>query len=345
MQRLRDAIDYLYTTILDEKKDIYRHKNLILVGNNASGKSRCLESILKKSISLSPKDIYFIDSKNRVMVEKNKAFEGRLRDLSVEKIVDYRLGKEIFLCQDVFINGCSGGDVAYNELHKDIENERILQSLYADLLGLNAEIRETEEAIGDWMKVKETHIVVNESVPLERLATSEASKMRILMEVEFASQKDVKAIIIDEFDAYFSEDTVVDFMNMLINRYDKIRFIFVIHSISTIFRIEDMDIALIFDEYKRDVLDNMVEYMDSNNVDSFAKIERIRDLITCEMSRKASRLESIVDEIVHERNVRPEIAHELNLINRSELKAKDKILYDYAIEYIKKYENKTSNTV
>ncbi len=345
MQQLREAVDYLYSTILDDTKNIYRHKNLILVGNNASGKSRCLENILRKSLDKSPEDIYFIDSKNRVMVEKNKAFGGRLYELPVKDIVNYRLGKEVFLCQDAFISGYSGGDVAYNELYRDIENEKNLQTLYSELLGLNAEIKEMEENVGDWIKVKESYIIVNDSIPLERLATSEASKMRILMEVEFAAQKNVKVVIIDEFDAYFSEDTVIEFMSLLTNRYDKIRFVFVIHSLSPVFRIDDMDIALIFDEYRRDVLDNTVEYMDSNSIDSFAKIERVRDLIACEMSKKASRLESIVDEVVHEKSVSPEIVQEVSMINRSELKAKDKILYDYVIEYMKKYENKTSNTV
>ena len=92
------------------------------------------------------------------MVEKNKAFEGRLRDLSVEKIVDYRLGKEIFLCQDVFINGCSGGDVAYNELHKDIEKECMkINRKVSVCLQFNIAKEETKSGfmLDEWKEVME----------------------------------------------------------------------------------------------------------------------------------------------------------------------------------------------
>ena len=173
-----------------------------------------------------------IDKDNTTPVKK-------LSDLMTEEILEHRLKDGVFTVLDEFVQQDSGGTVALDELLENIEK---YNSMYQNFFGITVQKISTTDGI-----LSRQTVLVNGQTNLNVISNSEAAKMRILMEVDFAANKGIQAIIIDEFDAYFSEESIIDFMKKLVENYSEVRFIFVIHYLSVIIQLEGMDIALLTD--------------------------------------------------------------------------------------------------
>ena len=330
MQNIIDTGKALYEAIKNTAP-FRKHMNLILAGNNANGKSRMIKNILEQSLKEGNGDIYYIDSKNRVMTGGKgiqQATAKKLEDLSVKEIVQTRITSGIYTVKDRFTEQDSGGAVVFDAVYNNMDK---YQKLYSESLGIF--IEPAQKTINNGLGNIQT-ICVNQKCELSEIASSEAARMRILFEVDYAaSQDEVKVIIIDEFDAYFSERTTIDFLRVLVEKYPQIRFVLVLHALYSIINIEDFDVAVIIDRHDRDVLNNDVEIYDGNNISTVEQVDKVSYSILgyhrMAESLTPSIWEGIVANVVDGIGLTEEHQRMLKETDRNSLRAKDKILFDF----------------
>ncbi len=326
MQNIYESVSKLYNDIVNET-DFYKHRNLIITGSNAIGKTQLIKDILKKSLRESQNIFYYIDPKNRVMIDRdNITLVKKLSELSTDEILRHRLKDGVFTVLDEFAQQNSGGAVAFDELLDNIEE---YNKMYQTFFGFTIEkVMTTDNFLTRQM------VIVNGRTNLNVISNSEAAKMRILMEVNYAVNNGIKAIIIDEFDAYFSEESILDFINKLTQNYPDTRFFFVIHSLSVIVSIEDVDVALINNFHRDDVRENLVYFFDADNIEQVGQIEKIRNVMVNIEHRGEKWWEERVAMIVDGKSLSDDDLGKIERTVRSELKAKEKILYDFIVRNI-----------
>ncbi len=326
MQNIYESVSKLYDDIVNET-NFYKHRNLIITGSNAIGKTQLIKDILKRSLKEAQNLFYYIDPKNRVMVDRdNITLVKKLSELSTEEILEHRLKDGVFTVLDEFAQQNSGGAVAFDEL---IENIEIYNDMYQEFFGFSVEkVTTTDNFLSRQM------IIVNGKTNLTMISNSEAAKMRILMEVNYAVNNGIKAIVIDEFDAYFSEESILDFMNKLTENYPDTRFLFVIHSLAVIVSVEEVDVALINNMHQDDVRENLVYFFDADNIEQIGQIEKIRNVMVNMEHRDEKWWEERVAMIVDGKNLDDADLRKIKETVRSDLKAKEKILYDFIVRNI-----------
>ena len=329
MQNISDTVKVLYGDIKNAIP-FRKHMNLILAGNNANGKSRMIKNILEQSLKDGQGEIYYIDSKNRVMTDgqiMRQATAKKIEDLSIREIVQTRINSGIYTVKDRFTEQDSGGAVVFDTVYNNID---IYKKLYAECLGIIIEPK--QKILNNGLGSIQT-ICVNKKCDLSEIASSEAARLRILFEVDYANNQGVKAIIIDEFDAYFSEQTTIDFLKILVERYPQIRFILVLHTLYSIINIEDFDVAVIIDRHDREVLKNDVEIYDGNNISTVEQVDKVSYSILgyhrMIESLTPSIWEGIVANVVDGIKLTEEHQCLIKETDRNSLKAKDKILFDF----------------
>ncbi|MCI8888013.1 MAG: hypothetical protein HFG70_08000 [Hungatella sp.] len=325
MQNIYESVNKIYDDIVNET-DFYKHRNLIITGSNAIGKTQLIKDILKKSLKEAQNLFYYIDPKNRIMVDRGNVFVKKLSELSTEEILEHRLKDGVFTVLDEFVQQNSGGAVAFDELLDNIEK---YNDMYQKFFGFSVEKVKTTDNI-----LSREMVIVNGKINLNMISNSEAAKMRILMEVNYAVNNGIKAVVIDEFDAYFSEESLLDFINKLSESYPDTRFLFVIHSLSVIISIEDIDIALINNVYQDDIRENIVYFFDADNIEQIGQIEKIRNAMVNIGNRGDKWWEERVSMIVDGKELDDEDLKKIKETDRSGLKAKEKILYDFIVRNI-----------
>ena len=82
-------------------------------------------------------------------------------------------------------------------------------------------------------------VIINNSYEIASISSSEQAKMRIVMEVMIAKEKDCKVVIIDEFDSHFDSEGMVSFLAQLVEKFNEIRFIVIIHNYEVLVNIND----------------------------------------------------------------------------------------------------------
>lgn len=330
MQNIYDSAKKLYYDVIDER-NFYQHRNLIITGSNAIGKTQLIKDTLKKSLSEAPTAFYYIDPKNRIMKSgNNNAPAKKLSEMSTSEILEHRLLDGVFTVLDEFTQQNLGCAVAFDELSHNVEK---YDAMYQEFFDISV----GEDTIpNDILPLK--IVLVNGKTRLENISNSEASKMRILMEVDYAVNSGVKAIIIDEFDAYFSEESILDFMNKLSEHYPHTRFIYVIHTLSVLVSIEDIDIAVISDIDHEDVREKIVNFFDADNIEEIGQIEKIRNMMVNMQRKDETWWEECVAMIVDGKQLNGDQVQRIRAAERSKLKPKEKILYDFIVRNIEKNE-------
>lgn len=330
MQDIYNSAEKLYEDIISER-NFYKHRNLIITGSNAIGKTQLIKHILKKSLAESSICFYYIDPKNRIMKSgNNNAPAKRLSEMSTSEILQHRLSDGVFMVSDEFTQQNLGGAVAYDELLGNIGK-------YDEMFQKFFDISVEKHVISNDILPIEV-VLINGKTNLDNISSSEAAKMRILMEVDYAVNHKVRAIIIDEFDAYFSEESIIDFMNKLSETYPDIRFIYVIHSLSVIVSVEDIDVALIEYMYQGDAIEKAVRLYDADNIREIGQIDKIRNMMInkCEGEKW---WEECVAMIVDGKELNADQIQRINRTDRSKLKAREKILYDFIVRNQKENES------
>lgn len=336
MNNLIDAIDIIYSAIKTER-NFEKHNNLIITGNNSTGKTKLIKEIMKKSINSTPDLIYYIGAKNRNISEVPGAgLHMTLADQDPKAVIKVRLD-DGSVGSDLFTETDRGGTVAFFELFDNIEK---YNELYTMFFGISI----TKSKVADKRIGASFSIKINEKCDITKVSESEAAKMRILMEVNYAYECGFQAVIIDEFDSYFEMYNLINFLNMLLEKY-KLRFIFIIHSLETLVRLESIDVALIDEGIGGTVDENRVTFLDADDVTQIGQVQRLRSALISTKNVEENNLEAGVSSIVKTGKLNHKFLENFKKIERSKLKAKDKILYDYILEYMKKYENTSSDKI
>ena len=204
----REKIDRIVEEILKIKEDI------IIVGDNSSGKSDILKSIIE---NLPQSECYYIDSCNRVFEYKNTLNTGD-NLLKTEDILKARLEEENFNLKDSF--GTIGNIERYYSIYK------------TEFLSLINEFLEKDIIIEEENGIKWDKVLKVDGEIYEYLSNGYQAIFRIFLELIYATKvnKNIKTIIIDEITEFLSAKNEAKILNFLREKFQNIRFIVTTHS-------------------------------------------------------------------------------------------------------------------
>lgn len=204
----REKIDRIVEEILKIKEDI------IIVGDNSSGKSDILKSIIE---NLPQSECYYIDSCNRVFEYKNTLNTGDNLP-KTEDILKARLEEENFNLKDSF--GTIGNIERYYSRYK------------TEFLSLINEFLEKDIIIEEENGIKWDKVLKVDGEIYEYLSNGYQAIFRIFLELIYATKvnKNIKTIIIDEITEFLSAKNEAKILNFLREKFQNIRFIVTTHS-------------------------------------------------------------------------------------------------------------------
>lgn len=98
MYSIENVSEDIYISVLNNS-ETYNHKSIVVVGDNASGKTTLIKSLLEKIKSEECDDFYFIDSLNRMVYgaeDRNQASEIRYSDFKPLEILKREVQVHIY---------------------------------------------------------------------------------------------------------------------------------------------------------------------------------------------------------------------------------------------------------
>lgn len=281
--KLKDLISKLKEDIKENKK-VLNHKNIIIVGDNCSGKS----TLLKKIITNNGKE-YFIDSTNRKLVSDSKEITIEFKNLNIEDIVAIRLDKKNFNKKDVF-NEITKTELVVSELRKNIESyKELFKKIFS--MELREELEELEEGESFNIRIETENNQVKNTVlqsiknnddsliidgsRMDELSDGTQAKLRLLMEINFAIEKKCEIIYIDEFDLSFDTEKISENIKKILDYYNNknLRFVLTTHSPYAIRDLENFDIIKINRNYET-IEENLCEIFDGNDFNNLEIIDK-----------------------------------------------------------------------
>lgn len=323
MYNIQEAAEEIYDKI-NYNQNFVAHNSLVIVGDNTSGKSSLLKLLLEKADEEDREDIYYIDALNRIVVDvKEQKRDVTYSKYSVKEILKTRIQPHFFSNEDVFVDGARGGMVTFSELCKD-ENYRVYNELFNLFFKCCIEKR-TEY---DLLESEEENLFYN-GIEINKISSSEAARIRLIMETNYAAVSKCKVVIIDEFDSHFDTDTLVGLINQMIEVFNDLRFIFVIHNFEVLVRLNNID-ALIYNNDATAQLD--LRMIDCNDITELGQLYKIRSRYMGARTEQEKLLSECVSEIVKKGNLTEEKKKILIEINRETLNSKCRVLYDYVVE-------------
>lgn len=299
------------------------HNNLIICGENGSGKTTFMHRIIDELKKDSPYTFYYIDYHNRMIYDPLNTAGKEIKHIQLDSIVDNRTTEANFSVKDVFDEISPGAAVVYNTI---LTNFDYYKKLFEKYLDIELSLDENNDSPLGLPK-----IFINGDGELYKLATSESARMRILFEIDYAVAKGAKTIYIDEFDASLSEDTTTDFLMMLLTNYENISFVVSIsHALTSLISLTGFDGALICDANTNNVEDNFVRLFDVDSIAEVGQIDKIKRLFS--YVTRTNMLEEMVARFVDTNEIRTADVKFMNGLVRDKLTGREKILYDYAKE-------------
>lgn len=272
--KLEDIIKKIEEDLINDKL-YFKHRDLLIVGENTSGKSKIIKEVVKYLME-NKVPVYFIDSCNRNIItkERERDIVYTFEKLDIEQVITERLKEKNFNKIDIF-DGDSGIETALNEIIKNFE---LYEKLFNEIINITLEKRKKEEGKDlDYFLSKDEERIDEEiyvnGEHLNIASDSQHAMMRILMEVNFAYQRGCKIIFIDEFDINLDYKNSADFINKLKDKYNDARFVIAAHSIYTVLNIDSFDVLKILKKY--DTVDqNLCINFDSRDLDNVEIIDR-----------------------------------------------------------------------
>ena len=327
MFNISQLAQHLYDRTVSES-NYFWHKSIIVVGNNSTGKSKLLKELLDKVIENERTDFYYIDSKNRVVIDRlNENLSIQYSSFDVGTIVRARCDSANFSKLDVFDERYSGGVVTFSELMSNLEKYNELLDYFMSWTLERGNLLKKESFIGGC-----NTLLINGEIDIESISSSEAAKIRLLMEIDYANTKRCRVVIIDEFDEYFDIENMLSFMRSLVDYYSGMRFVFVVHNFELLVRISDMD-AVIYNNEKTASAEILP--LDCNDITQLGQIHKIRSRYIGEKDNTEQFLSECISELLKYGVCSQKNKKQLVQLNRNLLKSKEKILYDYIEEYSK----------
>ena len=97
--KLVEIIEKIVIDLMENKR-CFSFKNMLIIGENNSGKSKIIKEVLKKIIG--KEWIYFIDSCNRDIVVSQKDIVSSFNDLDIVEVAKRRIDDKYFNKLDTF---------------------------------------------------------------------------------------------------------------------------------------------------------------------------------------------------------------------------------------------------
>ena len=298
----------------------------MVVVNNSTGKSTLLKELLSKVIKERRNEFYYIDSQNRVVANSSRTeLSIRYSKFDIQTIIKTRFNVDYFAKEDVFDATYSGGVATYSELMADIEayNE-LFNNFFSCDLKKDSLMKEDSLIEGN-----ETLFYKN-SIEIGAISSSEAAKIRLIMEINYASNLGCKVVIIDEFDDHFDTENMISFMNKLKEYYSGLRFVFVIHNFEAIVRLSGFDAIIYNNEMTAPV---GILLLDCDDITELGQVYRIRSRYIGKKKESEVFLAECISDIVKCGKVNEKNKASILLIERETLNSKERILYDYIMEH------------
>lgn len=233
------------------------HKNILITGDNSSGKSELLKIFIKKSSGSS----YFIDAVNRTFNEEQISYiKQEFPDKSYINVTNRRIQEDIFNLKDSFDIFKDGSEKIEAIFY--IYEEK-LKLLMEEFLNINMEIREKNEIFK-----KNYKIYINGNC--EKISSGYQAIMRIFAEIiyytEYVDSKNT-TIVIDEINEFLSAKNEAKIVPFLIDKFPGVNFIITTHSADVISSAENFTILLL--------KNNNYECLDSNDFNTITDVREI----------------------------------------------------------------------
>lgn len=325
MFNIQELAELIYEKTVTDA-DYFVHKSMVVVGNNSTGKSTLLKELLSKVIEEGNDEFYYIDSQNRVVTNSSRAeLSIRYSMFDVQTILKARLNVDYFAKEDVFDTSYSGGVASFSELMADVEAYNVLFNNFFPC-DLKKDFLMKEDS---FIEGNET-LFYKDSVEIGAISSSEAAKMRLVMEINFARNLGCKVVIIDEFDDHFDTENMISFMNKLKEFYSELRFIFVIHNFEAIVRLSGFD-AIIYNNEETAPVDILL--LDCDDITELGQVYKIRSRYIGKKKTSEILLSECITDIVKLGKVNDKNKEKILHIERESLNSKERILYDYIMEH------------
>lgn len=325
MFNIQELADLIYEkTVADA--EYFVHKSMVVVGNNSTGKSTLLKELLARVINEGSNEFYYIDSQNRVVANSSRAeLSIRYSRFDIHTILKTRFNVDYFAKEDVFDTTYSGGVATYSELMADID---AYNALFNNFVSCDLK-KDTIMKEDSFIEGNET-LFYKDSIEIGSISSSEASKIRLIMEINYASNLGCKVVIIDEFDDHFDTENMISFMSKLKEYYLELRFVFVIHNFEAIVRLSDFD-AIIYNNEMTAPVDILL--LDCDDITELGQVYKIRSRYIGKKKSTEVFLSECISDIVKSGKINEKNKEEVFRINRETLNSKEKILYDYIVEH------------
>lgn len=331
--KIKEIVDLIYNSIY-ENRNFFWHMDVVIVGENKAGKSNLLKDIIKK---IGFDKAYFIDDKNRCIPSIRGLSSDKFDKFNAFKVVEIRLNENNFNKCDVFSEN-SGSEVALEEL---ISNKSKYISLFEEVLDIRLTIPE-ESNQGDIEVTDIVEEIFFDNTNLIKISSGLQSKIRILMEVNYAYENGYKVVIIDEFNTNLDFKNSYLFFQQLKSKYSDIRFIITSHSIYTVKGIENIDVIKIYKQYEN-IYDNVCEAFDGDDLDSLEIIDKKLFGGSNKMNEKDIELSNCLKNVVSNKEISEDEKKMINEIK--DLTPRQKIVCEYIKKVIEKNGNKVSDKI
>lgn len=233
------------------------HENSIIIGDNSSGKSEILKSLVR----LSFEKYYFIDSVNRVF-DSSKVIDYKHQHKNgYESISKYRLNDNIFNIQDSFDIYGDGTGYIESIFFEYLEDLKILIKKF---LEVDIDIIEVKNGVFS----VEQKIIINNNI--ENLSNGYQSIIRLFLEIiHLSKNKEANdiTIVVDEIDEYLSSKNKSKIIPFLKQEFHNFKWIFTTHSSEVIASSEDFNLIIL--------KGNNYDCLDSNDFNTITDVQEI----------------------------------------------------------------------
>ena len=332
---INEVVDVVYDNITSQSnKTFWGHNSIVVVGDNSSGKTRLIKNLLDLVIKNKNNEFYYIDSCNRQVVDKiNSALDigFSTKGLDVLSIVTTRRNDDYFSKEDYFNRKYTGGVVIFSELKNNLEKYNVIIKNFMPWSFSSGSIVKS----GSLLNGVETILIEDSDKPngkknIENISHSEASQLRIIMEVNNAFENNCKLVIIDEFDSYFDPENIIIFLNKLQQVYPTLRFMVVIHDFSLLVRLNNIT-ALIYNNDKTAPAE--IFHLDCDDITEIGQVHKLRARYIGKPNKEERLLEECIASIVKSGQLTPKCESEFSIIERHTLNARGRILFDSIVEH------------